>query len=120
MPGVKTARNMAIILGLAALVTLLPGGVTARDTISNIISVLFLAGLGFFAYRMYMEQRTTLFDLPDQRRLLLYGSATTLAFALIATKRFWDTAGPAILLWFALIGVAAYGFAIVIRAWREY
>jgi hypothetical protein len=118
--GVKTARNVAIILALAALVTLAPAGLTARDTISNIISVIFLGGLGFFAYRMYMENRTTLFDLPEQRRLLLYGSATTLAFALIATRRFWDSAGPAILLWFALIAVAAYGFAVVIRAWREY
>jgi hypothetical protein len=117
---VKTARNVAIILGLAALVTLAPAGLTARDTVSNIISVIFLGGLGFFAYRMYMENRMTLFDMPEQRRLLLYGSATALAFALIATRRFWDSAGPAILLWFALIGVAAYGFAVVIRTWREY
>jgi hypothetical protein len=117
---VKTARNVAIILALAALVTLAPAGLTARNTISNIISVIFIGGLGFFAYRMYMENRTTLFDLPEQRRMLLYGSATTLAFALIATRKFWDSAGLAILLWFALIAAAAYGFAVVIRAWREY
>ncbi len=116
----KTARNVAIIVGLAALIWLAPGGLTARDTISNIISVLFLGGLGFFAYRMYMENRLMLFDMPEQRRLLLYGSATTLAFALIATRRFWADSGPLILLWFALIGVAAYGFAVVIRTWREY
>ncbi|MEA2125073.1 MAG: hypothetical protein QOI80_1855 [Solirubrobacteraceae bacterium] len=116
----KTARNVAIILALAALVTLAPAGLTARNTISNIISVIFIGGLGFFAYRMYMENRTTLFDLPEQRRMLLYGSATTLAFALIATRKFWDSAGLAILLWFALIAAAAYGFAVVIRAWREY
>ena len=116
----KTARNVAIIVALAALVSLAPGGLTASNTISNIISVLFLGGLGFFAYRMYMENRMMLFDMPDQRRLLLYGSATTLVFAFVATGRFWDTGGPLILLWFALIGVAAYGFAVVIRTWREY
>ena len=116
----KAARNVAIILGLALLVTVSPAGLTARDTVSNLLSVIFMAGLGFFAYRLYMENRTTLFDLPDRRRLLLYGSATMLAFALIGTRRFWDSDGPAIVLWFALIGAAAYGFATVIRAWREY
>lgn len=114
------ARNAAIIVGLAVLVWLAPGGLTARDTISNLLSVIFLGGLGFFAFRLYMENRTTLHDLPEQRRLLLYGSATMLAFALIATNRFWDDNGPLILLWFALIGAAAYGFAVVIRGWREY
>ena len=116
----KTARNVAIILVLAALVSFAPGGLTAQATVSNVLGVIFIGGLGFFAYRMYMENRTTLFDLPEQRRLMLYGSAATLVFALIGTKKFWADAGPAILLWFALIGVAAYGFAVVIRAWREY
>jgi hypothetical protein len=117
---VKTARNVAIILGLALLVTISPAGLTARDTVGNILSVLFIAGLGFFAYRMYMENRTTLFDLPDRQRLALYGSATLLVFALIATRRFWDSGGATVVLWFALIAAAAYGFATVIRAWREY
>ena len=90
----QTARNVAIILGLAALVSLAPGGLTARDTVSNIITVIFLGGLGFFAYRMYMENRIALFDLPEQTRLMLYGSATLLAFALVATGRMWDEAGP--------------------------
>lgn len=114
------ARNAAIIVGLAALVSFAPGGLTAQDTVSNVISVVFLGGLGFFAYRMYMEHRVTLFDLPEQRRLILYASATTLAFALIATGRFWREDPALILIWFALIGAAAYGFAVVIRAWREY
>ena len=116
----KGARNVAIILGLALLVTISPAGLTARDTVSNILTVIFVGGLGFFAYRMYMENRTTLFDLPDQRRVVLYGSATMLAFALIATRKLWDNGGAGVLLWFALLGAAAYGFATVIRAWREY
>ena len=118
--GRKTVRNVAIIVLLAALVWLLPQGATAGRTISNLLSVILLAGLAFFAYRMYMENRVALFDLPDRRRILLYGSAATMAFALIATRRMWDTEGPGILLWFALIFASAYGFYVVIRAWREY
>jgi hypothetical protein len=117
---VKTARNVAIILGLAALVTYAPGGLTSYSTVVNIVTVIFFAGMAFFAYRMYMENRALLFDLPDQHRVILYGSATALAFALIATSHFWHDGGLLILLWFAVIGAAAYGFAVVIRAWREY
>ncbi len=116
----KIARNVAIILALAALVAFAPGGFTASNTVSNLISVVFVAGLAFFGFRMYMENRTTLFDLPENRRLILYASATTLAFALIATRVMWNAEGPFILLWFALIGAAAYGFYVVVRTWREY
>ena len=116
----KTARNVGIILGLAALVTFAPGGGTARDTVSNLITVIFFGGLAFFAYRMYMENRVALFDLPEQMRLLLYGSATLLVFALIATGRMWDESGPFILLWFALVGAAVMGLVTVVRQWREY
>jgi hypothetical protein len=116
----RTARNVAIILVLAALVSFAPGGLMARQTISNIIQVIFFAGLAFFAYRMYMENRVTLFDLPDQVRIVLYGSTTLLLFALIATGKFWDAEDGRILLWFAMIAVAAYGFATVVRRWREY
>ena len=116
----KTARNVAIILGLALLVTISPTGLTARDTVANMLTVIFLAGIGFFAYRVYMENRMTLFGLPDRLRLVLYASATMLAFALIATGKFWDSSGVAVVLWFGLIAAAAYGFATVLRAWREY
>lgn len=116
----QAARNVAIILGLAALVTLAPGGLTARNTVSNIITVLFIGGLGFFAYRMYMERRITLFDLPEQTRVLLYGSVTLLVFALISTRKLWEDAGPLVLVWFGLIALAAFGLSVVIRRWREY
>ncbi|MEJ7892401.1 MAG: hypothetical protein WKF94_07145 [Solirubrobacteraceae bacterium] len=85
--------------------------------------MVFLGGLGFFGYRMYMGNRVTLFDLPDQLRVTLYASATALIFALVPTRKFWDDLGPqsaTIVLWFALISAAAYGFSIVIRRWREY
>jgi len=71
----KTLRNIAIIVGLALIVWLLPAGATAADVITNVLSVIFMAGLMFFGYRMYMEHRATLFDLEDRTRVLLYGSA---------------------------------------------
>jgi hypothetical protein len=116
----KNIRNVLIVLLLAAIVWGVPGGDTASSAIGNLLSVILLAGLAFFAYRLYMEHRTTLFDLPDNHRLILYGSVALVVITLVATGRMWDARGLWILLWFALLGAAAYGFATVIRAWREY
>jgi hypothetical protein len=67
-----------------------------------------------------MQNRTALFDLPDRLRLLLYGSVGLMVITLVATSRMWNNGGPLVLVWFALIGVAAYGFATVLRTYREY
>ena len=55
----STARNVAIIIALAVGVWKLPGGGTASNTIANLFSVLFTAGLFFLGYGLYMEHRTT-------------------------------------------------------------
>jgi hypothetical protein len=116
----KNIRNVLIVLALAGIVYAVPGGDFAGATISNVLSVVLLAGLMFFAYRLYMEHRTTLFDLPDNHRVILYGSAALVVITLVATRRMWDGGGALVLLWFALLGIAAYGFAYVVRGWRTY
>lgn len=116
----KNLRNIAIIVALALVVWLLPGGDTGAAVISNVLSIIFLGGLLFFGYRMYMEHRTTLFDMEERLRTILYVSAGVLALALVATGRLWNTGGPYILLWFAMIAAAGYGLYVVVRSVREY
>jgi hypothetical protein len=116
----KTFRNIGIIVLLALAVWRLPQGALAGRTISNLLTIILLAGLAFFAYRMYMENRTALFDLPERLRMILYGSVALMIITLVATSRMWNNGGALVLLWFALIGIAVYGFATVLRAYREY
>jgi len=113
-------RNIAIVLALAVAVWQLPGGGTAASTTSNILGLMFAAGLVFFGYRLYMEHRVTLFMLEDKVRALLYGSLGMVALALIGTRRFFDEGGLGVLVWLALIGAAVYGCITVYRAAREY
>jgi hypothetical protein len=113
-------RNFGILLLLALAVWLLPGGGTAAGTVNNILGLLFAGGLVFFAYRMYMEHRSSLFMLEDRARALLYGSVALIALALIATGRLWGEGGLGVLIWLALIGAGAYGCVTVYRASREY
>jgi hypothetical protein len=113
-------RNVLIIVLLALAVWLLPGGNTGTNTVYNLLTVILTAGLMFFAYRLYMEHRATIFGLGDRQRAILYGCAAMAAFALIATSKLWNEGGLGALLWFGLIGLAAYGMYTVWRTYQEY
>ena len=118
--GAKHLRNIAIVVVLALAVWRLPGGAPASRTIGNLLTVIFMAGLLFFGYRMYMEHRTTLMSLEDRTRALLYGSLALAAFTLIATSTLWSQGGFGALIWLLLLGLAVWGMVRVIRAHREY
>jgi hypothetical protein len=116
----KHLRNAAIVLLLAVIVWKLPGGGTAADVISNVLGLVFAAGMLFFGYRMYMEHRSTLFMLEDKTRALMYACLVVAAFALIATSELWAQGGFGVLVWLALIGLATYGLVSVYKTSREY
>jgi hypothetical protein len=113
----KNIRNILIIIGLALIVWLVPGGGTGSSTIYNVLTIVLTAGLLFFGYRLYMEHRATIFGLGDNQRAWLYGSVGLAALALLATRRLWDGGGLGALIWCAMIGVAVWG---VYRVWRTY
>ncbi len=77
----KNARNVAIILAIAAAVTILPGGGRAAALFGALLSIVFAAGVAFFAGRMYLERRVELYSLEDDHRAILYGSAAVLVVA---------------------------------------
>jgi hypothetical protein len=112
-------RNAAIVVALAVVVWLIPGGETGSNTVGNVLSVILLGGLCFFAYRLYMEHRIALLDLPDRSRVVLYGSFALIVFAVVATNRLWDT-GFGGLIWLALLAAAGYGIYSVYRSEKAY
>ena len=116
----KNIRNILIIVGLALVVWLLPGGDAGSNTIYNLLTVLLTAGLLFFGYRLYMEHRATIFGLGDQQRAILYGAIALAAFTIVATSRLWNEGGLGALIWFGLISLAAWGMYRVWRAYSEY
>ena len=116
----KHLRNIAIIVALAVAVWLVPGGDTASVTISNLLSILFVGGLLFFGYRMYMEHREAIFGLPERNRGVLYAAIALGAITLVATRRMWDAGGLGAMLWLAFMVLAIWGLYSVWRAYREY
>ena len=115
----KNLRNVAIILVIAVAVWKLPGGGTA-NTIANIFTVLFIGGLFFLGYRLYMERRDVILGLEERQRGLLYGALALAAFALIATRRMWEANGLGIVIWMAMLGASAYAIYSVWRAYSSY
>jgi TRAP-type C4-dicarboxylate transport system permease small subunit len=116
----KHLRNIAIIVALALAVWLLPGGNAASVTISNLLGIVFIGGILFFGYRLYMEHRETIFGLEERQRGILYASVALGAITLVATRRMWDEGGLGPVLWLAFMGAAIWGLFSVWRAYREY
>src|SRR5919197_5748683 len=115
----KHLRNIAIIVLLAVVVWKVPGGGAASVTVSNLLSVVFVGALLFFAYRLYMERRNAILGLDDRQRGLLYGSLALGAFTLVATRRMWDSGGLGAIVWLVLMCLTIYGVYSVWRAYRS-
>jgi hypothetical protein len=113
-------RNIAIVLLLAVIVWQVPGGGTASVTINNVLGVIFIGGLLFFGYRIYMEHRETIFGLEERQRGILYASVALGAITLVATQRMWDSGGLGAVLWLAFLCLAIWGLYSTWRAYRSY
>jgi O-antigen/teichoic acid export membrane protein len=116
---VKNARNVAIVLGLAALVALIPAGGFAAGLLLWLLGIAFWAILAWFVARMYREYRFSLFSLDDRMRALLYVSIGVAVLTVTATRRLWDTS-LGVVAWFALIAGASYGVFAVWQHARRY
>jgi hypothetical protein len=116
---VRTLIYIAIILGLAAAVALLPGGGTAAGAVGTALSIAFLGTLVWFAARLYRENRMALMALDERWRALLYAAIGVAVVTLAATSRLWLTSAG-VIVWFALLFAAAYALYATWRHSREY
>ncbi len=112
-------RNVVIVLALAAVVALAPGGGTGANVVVQALSLAFLAALAWVASMLYRQNRIALYSLGDARRTALYGAVAVLAVTLSATPQLWATPAGSVA-WLVLIGAAVYVTCAVIWAARKY
>jgi hypothetical protein len=115
----KTARNVAILLAIAAAVFFIPGGGRAARTFEAALLTAFGLGIGYFCLRMYREYRISLHSLGDNHRALLYGAVALAVFEWVGRDRMWLTSLGE-LAWFVLAGLIVYALLVVYRQWRSY
>jgi O-antigen/teichoic acid export membrane protein len=113
------ARNIAIILALAALVAFAPGGGDSAALVSAILFTLLNVVFVFFGVRFYRERRMDIYSLGDRGRALLYGGLAGIVLALAATGRWLNTPAGTIA-WIVLIGGSIAALVTVFREYREY
>lgn len=119
MDRLKHVRNFGIVVVLALIVWLVPGGGTAGATVSNLLGLAFATALLFLFYRLYMEHRETIVGLPERQRGILYASVAIAAVALVGTSHMWATGGGTIL-WILLMAASAFGLYTVWQTYRAY
>jgi hypothetical protein len=112
-------RNVAIIILIATLVVVVPGGGSGSQFVIQLISIIFLASIAWVASRLYREHRVALYSLGDQRRAVVYTAAGVATLAFSATGRLWNSPGGSIL-WLALLAGAAFAIFQVFRTARDY
>ena len=116
----KHLRNIAIVVLLAVAVWQVPGGDRAGATVANVLSLIFIGGLLVFGYRIYMENRETIFGLEERQRGILYAGLALIAITLVATRRMWDAGGLGAVVWLMMLGAGVYALVGVWRVYREY
>jgi hypothetical protein len=114
-----TARNILIIVAIAAGVDLIPGGGAGAHTALQAVQIVFLGSIGWFAAMMYRQHRVDLFSLGDAKRAGLYVSAGVILVTLTASSRMTATGGGTLAFVVLLVASAYTIFAIVWSA-RQY
>jgi hypothetical protein len=115
----QTLRNVAIILALAAVVDFLPGGGAAAATVMAALTLIFMAAIAWFVYRLYREQQLTLSTLTDPQKAGLFGAVGGIALLVVAYDEFSSWSGG-VLLWIALIAACVGGIALIWRSATSY
>jgi hypothetical protein len=115
----KTLRNIVIVLAIAAVVVIVPGGGTGASVVGQAVSLAFLVAIVWFGSVMYRQHRVTLYSLGDSRRAILYVAAGVAVLTLTGTSRLWNSSGGEVA-WLVLLGGAIYAAFAVIWAARKY
>lgn len=114
-----TVRNIVIILAIAAIISVAPGGGTAANVVIVAVSLAFLAAAAWVASILYREHRGSLDLLGQAKRGILYGAAVVIAVCLTATQRMWQSSLGSVA-WLVLLGVSVYACFAVLWSARRY
>ena len=110
----RAARNIAIILLLALIVSEVPGGGNVADGLLAAITITFLVLIGALAYQLYRQNRLAYLGLADAQRAIVAGALGAIVLMIAGTDELLET-GLGVFTWFAVLGIAVYALITRLR-----
>jgi uncharacterized protein involved in cysteine biosynthesis len=114
------AWKFGVIMLVALVLVVLPGGGNALDVVLTLLTITFLAAIAYLGYRLYHQYRLDIDTLDPNLRLALFGSIGLAILTFVATDRLFDEGGIGVLLWFALLALCSYGLYWTWTRYRRY
>lgn len=112
------AWKLGVVMLVALVIVVLPGGGNVLDVLLTLLSIIFLAAIAFLGYRLFRQYRFDIETLEPNVRLTMYASIGLAILTFVATNRLFDAGGLGVLLWFALLALCSYGLYWTWTRWR--
>jgi len=114
------AWKLGVVMLVALVIVVLPGGGNVLDVLLTLLSIIFLAAIAFLGYRLFRQYRFDIETLEPNVRLTVYASIGLAILTFVATNRLFDAGGLGVLLWFALLALCSYGLYWTWTRYRSY
>ncbi|MET0601973.1 MAG: hypothetical protein ABW167_08300 [Baekduia sp.] len=108
----KTARNVLIVVVVAAAVAFLPGGGATADVIWALLSIALTVTFVLLGVRFYRENRVAIFSLGDKHRALAYGAIAAIVLALAGRRELTQTGLGSLVFVVLIAGALGAGYAV--------
>jgi hypothetical protein len=112
---VRTLRNVAIVMLLAAVVAFVPSGGNAAEAILTAITMGFLAAIAWTVFVLSRQNQLTLATLTDARRAILYAALGMIVLLIAGSDELFSSGGGT-LAWIVLLGASV---AAIWRIWVD-
>lgn len=112
----KTARNVLIIVAVAAAVAFLPGGGKTAGIVGALLGIGITVTFVLLGMRFYRENRVAIFSLGDRYRALAYGAIGAVVVALAGRSQLTDSALGSFVLVLLFGGAIGAAYAV----WRHH
>jgi hypothetical protein len=103
----RTVRNIAIIMVLALIVAVVPGGGNAARAILAAFSIVFAALIAFACWQLFRQHRFNYLGLDQRRRTLFVVAVGAIALMVAGADEMTRTGGG-LVAWLAILGLSIY------------
>jgi drug/metabolite transporter (DMT)-like permease len=112
--------KLGVVMLVALVIVVLPGGGNVLEVLLTLLSIAFLAAIAYLGFRLFRQYRFEIETLEPNMRLVMYGSVGLAILTFVGTDRLFDAGGLGVLFWFALLALCSYGLYWTWTRYRSY